>query len=451
MYHGSGSSGNDVLTGNDYQVGEWQHLVVTWEPVSDNGPGAWSDTWSGTLTAYINGTPVATNNSVLYTANTNPTEDGTPATDLAVGSYNAASGFGEEFEGDIDEFALYNNYRLTPDQILAHYQTGTNAHPTTPYETLVLTAASDGSGTQLLQPATYLRFNDPATRPAVNHGTLGSAAEGSLQLTTNAVAGPQAPADAGFELTNLALALDGKKGWVSLNHPVGLNISGPITLEAWIEPGTTQGDSSRIISHGPPTLSSFLTDPAPETNGSVVVGSEVFLRIDGAGANYSVGSSDGTNTHGVSFAIPTGDLGGSKWVHLVGTYDGANWKLYRNGIPVGTAADLIGALSVNNGDWAIGSAGNGWVDHFDGSIDEAAIYNHALTAAQIQAHYAAGVSAVGPLKLAISRTASGVVITWSAGSLQQADLVTGSFADVPGAVSPYPSTSGTAAKFYRLR
>src|SRR2546427_5768847 len=41
----------------------------------------------------------------------------------------------EEFEGDIDEVALYNNYALTPDQVLAHYQAGTNSHPATSYET----------------------------------------------------------------------------------------------------------------------------------------------------------------------------------------------------------------------------------------------------------------------------------------------------------------------------
>ena len=451
MYHGSGTSGNDVLTGNDYQVGEWQHLVVTWEPVSDNGAGAWSDTWSGILTAYINGAAVATNTSALYTANTNPTEDNTPAADLAVGSYNAASGFGEEFEGNIDEFALYNNYVLTPDQILAHYQTGTNSHPATSYETLVLTAAYTGDGTQLLMPATYLRFNDPARHLAANSGTLGDAADGSLLLTSNDVAGPQSPAYSGFEPTNTALALDGLKGWASLNNPPGLNVAGQITLEAWIKPSATQVDPARIISHGPPTLSSFLSGPPPETNGSVIVGSELFLRVDGAGANYSVGSSDGTNTHGVSYAIPAGDLGGARWVHLVGTYDGTHWKLFRNGTQVAAAADSIGALPVNDGDWAIGATGNGWKDYFAGAIDEAAIYNQALSANQVQAHYSAGLNTAGPLKLAISRPNGGVSITWPAGTLQQANVITGPFGDVPSAKSPYSPPTDSSVKFYRLR
>ena len=451
MYHGTGSSGNDVLTGNDYKIGDWQHVVFTWVPESDSGAATWSETWSGTLTAYVNGLPVVTNSSALYTANTNPTEDGTPAADLAVGSYNAASGFGEEFEGDIDEFALYNNYALTPEQILAHYQTGTNAHPATPYETLVLTAPYDGSGTQNLRPATYLRLNDPSGKPAVNQGTLGSSADASVQLATNNAAGPRGSAYAGFEADNAALSLDGLKGWASLNNPAGLNVSGQITLEAWVLPGGTQGSTARILSHGAPTLTAYLTEPTPETNGSVLAGSEVYLRIDGTGTSYAVGSSDGSATHGATAAIPSGDLGGSAWIHLVGTYDGANWRLYRNGTQIASAADPVGALAVDNGDWAVGASGNGWADHFAGAIDEVALYNHALTATQVQAHYTAGVKTAGPSKLEISRGTSGVSLTWSSGILQQVDNLSGAFTDVPSAASPFTPPTTSAAKFYRLR
>jgi hypothetical protein len=109
--------------------------------------------------------------------------------------------------------AIYSNYVLKPDQILAHYQAGTNSHPATNYETLVLTAPYDGAGTQRLGPKTYLRFNDPARYPAVNNGTLGYVAEGNLNLTTNIAAGPQSPAYAGFEAANAAVPLDGLKQW----------------------------------------------------------------------------------------------------------------------------------------------------------------------------------------------------------------------------------------------
>ena len=449
MYHGAGSGGNDVLTGNDYELGAWQHFVVTWEPDSDTGNG----NWLGTLTAYINGVQAAQNPSVLYTANTNPTEDGTPPADLAIGSYNAASGFGEDFEGDIDEVALYNNYVLTTNQIVAHYQAGTNSHPATNYETLVLNAAYNGEGDQRSMPATYFRFNDPAIYPAANSGLLGAAADASLVQAANNEAGPRPPAYAGFESSNAAPALDGTNSWVSLSNPLGLNVSGQIALEAWIKPGAIQSETASIISHGPPTPTAYDLDAIPLTlAGSLLSSNEVFLRIEGAGSSYVAGSFDGTNAHVVSSAVPAGDLGGQNWIHLVGTYDGANWRLFRNGVEIATAASAIGAVPVNDAGWAIGSTGNGWADSFAGSIDEVAIYGHALTANQVQAHYTAGVTHGDVfLKLAIRLSGSEVVITWPAGVLQESAQVAGPYVDILSAKSPYNTAASATTKFYRLR
>ncbi|HYT59113.1 MAG TPA: LamG-like jellyroll fold domain-containing protein [Haliangiales bacterium] len=461
MYSGVGTSGQDVLTDTDYQIGEWSHLVVTWEPQTDNGDPASNGNhqFEGILTAYFNGVAVASNTAALYAANVNPPEDaGTPA-DFAVGSYNAKSGLGNNaFEGDVDDVAIYNGFVLTPDQILAHYQAGTNANYGTNYETLVLTAGLNSQLTPGSErtglPKTYLRFNDPAHYPVANGGSASYLADGNLILTTNSAAGPQSPAYAGFESSNAALPLDGSKSWASLNNPPGLNISGQLTLEAWVKPDAVQGDLARIISHGPPTLSDFL-DASPVPDNAVTNGSEVFLRIDGAGANYVVGSSVftngiGTNTHSASFAVPAGDLGGANWVHLVGTYDGANWKLFRNGAPVATNAAPVGALLVNEGDWAIGSTGNGWTNFYAGGIDEVAIYNTALTPTQVATHYLIGKT--GTAVLTITNSGNNVAVAWPLGTtLQEAASLSATFTDVPGSpVSPLTITAG-GTKFYRFR
>lgn len=459
MFTGAGNSGQDILTGTDYRIGEWQHLVFTWEPQTQNGDvaGNGNDQWEGVLTAYVNGVAVASNAAARYSANRGETETGAPAADLGIGSYNAASGLGSNpYEGDIDEVALYSGYVLTPDQILAHYQAGTNAHPATPYASLVLSAGTEGAaGTQRLGPKTYLRFNDPAYRPVANSGTLGAAADGHYVPTGTdaALAGPQSPALAGFEAANPALPFDGLKQYASLNNPAGLNISGQITLETWIKPAAAQGESARIVSHGPPVLSSFLNPPA-EDNASWVSGSEVFLKIDQAGTKYSVGSSDGTNTYTASAAIPAGDLGSTTWIHLVGTYDGSKWHLYRNGTEIASEAAPFGALPVPNADWAIGSTGEGWEQNYEGGIDEVAIYGAALTADQVKAHYVAGstgVQAPPPPTLAINRSASALTIAYTNGTLQEAATVDGSYSDVVGATSPYTVPAGTTAKFYRVR
>jgi hypothetical protein len=449
MYTGTGSGGKDVLTGVPYNLGEWTHLVFTWEPQADLGMSdSGAEQWQGVLTAYVNGVLAASNPEAIYAANISPTEDGREPTDLAIGAYNKASGNGEEFEGDIDEVAFYNNYVLTTNQVLAHYQTGTNSHPATNYETLVLMAAYDSTSSQRTMPKTYLRFNDPSRFPAANSGSLGFVADGSLLQVTNNAAGP---ALVGFESPNPALLLDGTNAWVALSDPPGLELTGQITLEAWIRPAATQGAIARIISHGPPTATFYdLSTYTLTLSGSQLSSNEVFLRIEGNGASYSVGAFDGTNIHGVTAPVTAGDLGGANgWIHLVGTYDGANWRLYRNGAQLASAADSVGAVSVTAADWALGSTGNGWADGFAGAVDEVAIYDKALTTAQVASHYNAAQSVV--VRLTIEKSGTTYLIKYPSGNLQQADAVNGQYNNVTGAVSPYPIPAGTTTKFYRLK
>jgi hypothetical protein len=457
MYSGTGSGGQDVTTSAPYNVGDWQHFVVTWEPQNDVSPAANGGiAWQGVLTAYFDGVPVSTNASAIYSADTDPTEDATPAADLAVGSYNAASGLGANpYEGNVDELAFYSGYVLTPDQIEAHYEAGTNAVPSgTNYETLVLTAGFTGPERVGL-PKTYLRFNDPAYYPATNSGSLGYLADGNQLLTTNVVAGPRPPAYSGFDSANTALPLDGVKQWASLNNPSGMNISGQITLEAWIQPNATQpNDPARVLSHGPPTYSEYLVTTPPSTFGAPTNGNEVFLKVEGPGPfNYTVGSATFTNGIGTTYSIataaaPAGDFGGSTWVYLAGTYDGTTWRLYRNGVQIASTPGSPGALPVINGDWAIGATGEGWAGNFAGLVDEPAIYNHALSASQIAAHYSLGV--LGPKPLTITRSGANVVVTWPAGTLQSATSVLGPYTDVV-AVSPLTTPASGPQKFYRVR
>jgi hypothetical protein len=160
----------------------------------------------------------------------------------------------------------------------------------------------------------------------------------------------------------------------------------------------------------------------------------------------------GSNIYSASFPIPAGDLGGSDWVHLVGTYDGANWRLYRNGTQVASQLATVGALAVDGADWAIGSTGNGWADNFAGFIDEVAIYDKALTLSQVSAHFVAGkVGTAAPITITRA-PGNNVTITWPAGTtLQESTSVTGPYTNVSGSpVSPL-TVSASGTKFYRWR
>jgi hypothetical protein len=83
---------------------------------------------------------------------------------LSFGAYNNTSGAGgNPYFGAIDEFAFYAA-KLDSAQILAHYQNGTNASRTTPYDALIKSAS----------PAFYLRLNELSPGPdlALNMGDL---------------------------------------------------------------------------------------------------------------------------------------------------------------------------------------------------------------------------------------------------------------------------------------
>jgi hypothetical protein len=418
----NGGSAMFDITGGPYTVGQWCHLVAVY---NDAVPSA---------TLYLNGVQVAQSTSP------NGTYAPNPAYPFGIAGYWDATE--NPFTGSIDEVALYTNV-LTSAQVLAHYQNGTNASRATPYSTLITSH----------KPALYLRLDEPSRNVAANLGSLGAAANATYASLTNAlygstttgvyfsapnsVAGPQAPTLAGFEADNLAEYSDGATNYIELLNPPGLNFTGQITLEAWIRPDSFPPAFGDIIAHG-------VNDTGD---------AEVMMRLNSDGS-YSVGSWDGANSYGVSAPAPGGDVGTGNWVHLVGTYDGANWTLYDNGVQLATAPNATGALAVNNANWAIGGRGR-WkratnLDRlFTGAIDEVAIYSHALSAARVAAHYSSG--QYGPHPLTLSISGGSVTLTYSAGTLQQADSVSGPYTDVTGAASPYTVQASGPKKFYRLR
>ena len=161
-------------------------------------------------------------------------------------------------------------------------------------------------------------------------------------------------------LAGSSLDFDGVDDTVSLaSH--GLNFAGAITFEAWIRQEATDGIRI-ILGHGSPFSRK---------------GTALFTE----GAQYGV-VGVGNGVHFVYAPMPAEDFG--RWVHIAGTYDGAFWRLYRNGQLLDESPSQFGAR-VGSADWAIGSGGGGFSNFFQGGIDEVRIWQVARTQAQIQA------------------------------------------------------------------
>ena len=81
------------------------------------------------------------------------------------------------------------------------------------------------------------------------------------------------------------------------------------------------------------------------------------------------------------------------WIHMVGVYDGTNTYLYLNGNVQSDVGNLTGTVYSDSGIENTVTIGGGEQNNnfsFNGIIDDARIYNRALTASEIQALYNQG-------------------------------------------------------------
>ncbi|MCC7349269.1 MAG: hypothetical protein IT446_01750, partial [Phycisphaerales bacterium] len=213
---------------------------------------------------------------------------------------------------------------------------------------------------------------DPDPDPALvgwwrlNEGG-GSTAFDTSDFNNDGVIGGRAQWSEGHE--GDALYFDGYNDLVDLGNSSSLDLSGKVTLSAWIKPQATDGFRT-IIAHG------YRIAP----NG------EVTLRIAETeeGPVYVVGTWGDGIPHGADMPMPLTDIG--QWVHITGLYDGTAWKIYRNGVLGFSRTDSVGALPVD-ASWSIGSSGGIGERMFQGSIDDVHLYNYGLSDTEVEDLY----------------------------------------------------------------
>jgi hypothetical protein len=94
----------------------------------------------------------------------------------------------------------------------------------------------------------------------------------------------------------------------------------------------------------------------------------------------------------------------NEWVHNAATYDGSKMKVFENGKEIGTI-DANKKINVTENPVWIGN--DGYQQHFNGILDEVAIFNVALTVDEIQSIMGEGLSKT----LAVSASGK-VALTW---------------------------------------
>ena len=167
-----------------------------------------------------------------------------------------------------------------------------------------------------------------------------------------------------------ALRFHGNGQYVDMGSPETLNITGPITLEAWVNPGRVPDAEPGIFgkSFGSYGLTYY-------KDGSC------YWYVGGGGNKCSAPLATGL------------------WVHLAGTFDGETLCLYLNGALADTAESQfdgmpsdtsfqIGRIRANAGS-DVPTAG------FPGLVDGVRVYGRALTAGEVLDHYNAEAAQYG--------------------------------------------------------
>ncbi len=165
-----------------------------------------------------------------------------------------------------------------------------------------------------------------------------------------------------------ALRFDGTDDFVTINVNPALNISSAITIETWffaVKPPRFQNVIQNVISKATDVDNNAYIFPRTSDGWQNL---EFLLYLNGQGWQ--------------TLSVPFGTTKLNQWHHVAATYDGAQMKVYIDGVLSGTL-NIAGTISVNNEPLTLGNHPGFYFESFLGSIDEVRIWNRSLSQCEI--------------------------------------------------------------------
>ncbi|MCC7374422.1 MAG: Ig-like domain-containing protein [Verrucomicrobiales bacterium] len=328
------------------------------------------------------------------------------------------------------------SYTLTAGGVKDRYGNALLAGTTISFTVNVVTYAdvilADG-------PVMFYRFEESTGQTTKNLGTAGTAADGlwmagsgpddSSPADVSSGTGPRPGEFLGFAPDNKSGLFTGQEGllWIDAQQQL-LNNLGSFSLEYWVKP------SNRV------------SDPTAFGTRIGIVGQNDAIEYGFISQSTIQIWTPGGGSLDTAYSFPD-----NTWHHVATIADGKSIKNYFDGkfINQTTAtASNYGSSTYNvhvGGGGAFDATGN----HFTGEIDEVAIFQKAISADRIAAHFKAGkeggeVPGTDPVIQGITRQGSNAVIRYD-GVLQSAAAVTGPWTDVAGAPTGAGQTFTTPA------
>ena len=367
---------NQVASADTYRINSstsyplngsaWMHVAATY-----NGT---------TMRLYVNGVEEC-RNPTGDTPCSNKAGPASIALNALVLGIGAQSDFATKFQGQMDEARVYNRaLSLAEIQALAGITPTPTPTPTqtpTPGDTSTPIPTSTATPTPTSTPTPTITPTPTATATPIFCGTDGLVARYPMEENGGTtLVDSTSPANDGTIYggpnwvtgqDGLALNLNGTSQYALVPDDPCLNITGPITLAAWVKPGqqTTQ-DLVKKATNG--SVNGYELSLAQTSSTK-----QAFFRLNQVTSldTYRVNSST---------LYP---YDGNTWVHLAGTYDGTTMRMYYNGVLEGSKAGPA-SIATNALSLSIGAQNDG-TRTFKGAMDEVRVYNRALSDAEIAA------------------------------------------------------------------
>ena len=338
------------------------------------------------------------------------------------------------------------SYVLTAGGVKDPFNNALAANTTFPFTANVITYAD-----VILEdkPIGFYRFEETTGQKTKNFGTAGETADGLYMLGSGpddsaptdvaSGEGPRPGEFLGFDPNNRSVLMDGANTtlWIDTQKQF-LNNLAAFSLEYWVKPANRVSDpaafGTRIGLVG--------------QNDAVEYGfiNQTTVQIWSAGG----GSLD------TAYTFPDGE-----WHHIATIADGKSIKNYYDGVLVGTGGTTTANYGSSTFNVHIGGGGvyDATGNFFSGQFDEVAIFDKAIPADRIAAHFKAGKEGgeapepVGEARFTqISFAGGQVTMQWEGtATLEEATQITGPWTTSANQTSPQTVAPTGANKFFRLR
>lgn len=280
------AAGTESINGNTtLSTGVWYHAVIT------------RSSATGLLTMYLNGV-----NNGTTTIGATPSVN---AANVYIGSRQQSGSPVDMFDGAIDDVRFYDR-ALTSSEVLNLYKTTNRALVTT--KQAVSTTNKVGVNGGLVGHWTFDGKNMTNATATDSSGTGNNGALVNMTQANSKAIGK----------IGQGLNFNGTNGFINAGQGSNLNITGPMTVAAWILPSSFgENGRGRIFDKN--------TDYVFFVDNFNILGSFSFGR-----------GSFGTSLR----AAPQGSITLNVWQHVVAVYDGTYVQFYKNGVALGAPQTL---------------------------------------------------------------------------------------------------------------